>query len=190
MKKKKTNDKPESATGKPNSGATTAFREEILKELAQNSVQPPESSDLINLLQDLEKSASSDAVVREKIAELPQKLSDTNEIQNVKDKSEALELTRTVADAITLLDNYNTRLSQELVTRKQTALLLAAFVRQQNIEVENDQKLVEEWKKKFKQVESVKQELQTHLNSLPDLSSIDELASITPLPSAGDLFSS
>jgi regulator of Ty1 transposition protein 103 len=169
-----------------------SLREEVAKELAQsgNSIQPPDSNELVNLLQDLEKSASSDAVVREKIAELPQKLSDMNEIQNVKDKTEALELSKTVTDAITLLDSYNARLSQESISRKQTALLLAAFIRQQNNEIENDEKLLDDWKKKLKQVENVKQELQTHLESLPDLRSIEEIASITPLPSAGDLFSS
>ena len=178
----------------PNNPKASSFslREEVAKELAQggSSIQPPDSNELVNLLQDLEKSASSDAVVREKIAELPPKLSDMNEIQNVKDKSEALELSKTVADAIILLDNYNGRLAQESVSRKQTALLLAAFIRQQNNEMENDEKLLEDWRKKFKQVENVKQELQTHLESLPDLRSIEEIALITPLPSAGDLFSS
>ena len=175
-----------------NSKTVFSLREEVAKELAQsgNSIQPPDSNELVNLLQDLEKSASSDAVVREKIAELPPKLSDMNEIQNVKDKAEALELSKTVTDAITLLDIYNARLSQESVSRKQTALLLAAYIRQQNNEIENDEKLLDDWRKKFKQVENVKQELQTHLESLPDLRSIEEIASITPLPSAGDLFSS
>jgi len=177
----------------PNNPKTQfSLREEVAKELAQsgNSIQPPDSNELVNLLQDLEKSASSDAVVREKIAELPPKLCDMNEIQNVKDKSEALELSKTMTDALALLDNYNARLSQESISRKQTALLLAAFIRQQNNEIENDEKLLEDWKKKLKQVENVKQELQTHLESLPDLRSIEEIASITPLPSAGDLFSS
>ena len=172
--------------------AKTSLREEILKELAQAgaNLTPPESNELINLLQDLEKSASSDAVVREKIAELPPKLSDVNEIQSVKDKAEALDLSKTVTEAITLLDNYNSRLSQELVSRKQTALLLATYIRHQNNEMENDQKLIDDWQKKLKQVETVKHELQTHLESLPDLSSIEEIAELTPLPSAGDLFSS
>lgn len=34
----------------------------------------------------------------------------------------------------------------------------------------------------------VKRELETHLESLPDLTSIDAVAELTPLPSAGELF--
>lgn len=40
---------------------------------------------------------------------------------------------------------------------------------------------------KFK-VLVVKKELETHLESLPDLSSLDAAAQLTPLPSAGELF--
>jgi len=58
------------------------------------------------------------------------------------------------------------------------------------LEIDNDQKIIDEWEKKFKQVKNVENELQIHLKSLPDLSSIEEAAILTPLPSAGDLFSS
>ena len=176
---------------KQNSLVKNSLREEVLKELANStSIQIPEPAELVGMLQELEKSASSDAVVREKIAELPNKVVDLNAVKNLKDKKEALELLTPVSDASTLLDNYNTRLQQELTSRKQTALLLAAFIRQQRTECDNDQKLIDEWQRKLKQVKSVKTELQIHLESLPDLSSIEEAATLTPLPSAGDLFSS
>lgn len=130
-------------------GNKTSLREEILKELAQNgsNTQIPDSTELINLLQELEKSASSDAVVREKIAELPSKVADLNEIKRIKEKEEALDLSKTVNDALLLLDNYNSRLQQELVSRKQTALQLATFIRKEQSEVENDQKMIDEWQK-------------------------------------------
>jgi hypothetical protein len=38
-------------------------------------------------------------------------------------------------------------------------------------------------------VKQIKSELQVHLESLPDLSTIEEAAILKPLPSAGDLFS-
>lgn len=53
---------------------------------------------------------------------------------------------------MSLLDSYNSRLQLELVSRRKTALQLAAFIRHQQSEIENDQKLIEEWQKKFKQV--------------------------------------
>ena len=167
-----------------------SLREEIAKELAATgaTLQPPDASDLIAMLQDLEKSASSDAVVREKIADLPPRVNDINALKNLRDKNEAIELSNTVNEAISLLDNYNSRLQQELTSRRKTALLFAAFIRQQQLEIENDQKLIEEWQRKLKQVKNIKNELHTHLESLPDLTTIEEAAEMTPLPSAGDLF--
>lgn len=168
-----------------------SLREEVKKELLLNgaSIQTPDIIEMINLLQELEKSASSDAVVREKIAELPSRVNDINELKNIKDKNDAMELSATVNDALNLLNNYNSRLQQELVSRKQTALQLAAFIKQQHLEAENDQKLIDEWQKRLNQVRSVKAELDVHLENLPDLTSIEEAAELIPLPSAGDLFS-
>jgi len=69
-------------------------------------------------------------------------------------------------------------------------LFIAAYIRQKQLEMESDEKVIEEWENKLKQVKNVENELQIHLKSLPDLSSIEEAAILTPLPSAGDLFSS
>ena len=179
------------AKSSSNSGSSN-LREEIIRELEQNgaSVKAPDTNELINILQELEKSASSDAVVREKIAELPSKISDLNALKNLKDKNEALDLSKTVTDALNLLDKYNSRLQQELESRKQAALMLAAFIRQRKQEIESGQSQIEEWQKKLENVKLVKHELQKHLQNLPDLTSIEEAAELTPLPSAGDLFSS
>lgn len=166
------------------------FREEIHRELVEKgaNVVTPDANELISMLQELEKSASSDAVVRQRIADLPTKVTDLNEIKKLQSKQEALDLVKTVNEAMSLLDSYNSRLQLEMVTRRKTALQLAAFIRQQQQEMENDKKLIEEWQKKFKQVMGVKRELETHLESLPDLTSIDAVAELTPLPSAGELF--
>jgi regulator of Ty1 transposition protein 103 len=174
-----------------NKSVKVSLRDEVLKEMSQNNSSLPVSADpgeLVNMLQDLEKSASSDAVVRKKIAELPPKVTDLNELKKIKDKSEAMELAKTVNEAIMLLENYNSRLQQELVARKRTAIMLATYLKQQQNEIDTDQKLVDEWHKKFKQVLGVRKELETHLKSLPDLSSIEVAAELVPLPSAGDLF--
>jgi regulator of Ty1 transposition protein 103 len=165
------------------------LRQEIAKELSQNTSnqQIPDILELINMLQDLEKSASCDAIVRGRIADLPQKISDVNAIKSLKDRNDAMDLLNQANEALTLLDNYNSRLQQELTNRKQTALSLAIYIRHQLKELENDKKLLEDWKNRLKQAESVKTELQTHLNNLPDLSTIEEAAELTPLPK--DLFS-
>lgn len=47
----------------------------------------------------------------------------------------------------------------------------------------------QEYKSKLKQVKIVRNELRTHLTSLPDLSALPTFTSgLAPLPSAGDLF--
>ena len=168
-----------------------SLKEEVQKELRDNPlIQGPDAPDLVTLLHDLENSASSDANVRQKIADLPHKVTDIGELRKLKDKPEAVELSKVVNDAANLLNGYNQRLQQELLSRKQTALKLASFIRSQNEEILKDQKMIDEWNKKLKQATLVRKELQNHLESLPDLSTIEEAAELIPLPSAGDLFSS
>ena len=167
--------------------ASLSLRDEVRKELAESgSLKVPDTAELIALLHELEKSASSDAVVREKIAELPSRVTDVAELAKLKSAAEAGELSATVSDALHLLDNYNVRLQQELSARKSTALLLAVYAREQQRELDAERKLIDEWQRKLAQVMQLKQELHVHLDSLPDLSA----AQLLPLPSAGDLFSS
>ncbi|RNA41091.1 regulation of nuclear pre-mRNA domain-containing 1B-like isoform X1 [Brachionus plicatilis] len=170
--------------------AKLSLREEVEKELSENAgIAVPEPADLAQMLHELESSASSDALVRQKIAALPHQVTDMEELKKLRERNEALELSKMVDDASALLNGYNLRLQQELVNRKQTALKLAAFIRNQSSEIENDEKMISEWQEKVKQVNAVKKELQNHLQSLPDLASIEEAAELVPLPSAGDLFS-
>lgn len=194
IKKKKTeNENSQNNNDQNRSTKTTpSLKEEVIRELSsQNTTIPvPDSNEIINLLQDLESSASSDAIVRKKIAELPQKVKDLNELKNIHDRTEAMEFAHVVNDAISLVDTYNGRLQQELVNRKQTALKLALYIREQKAELEQDEKMIEEWHKKLKNAVNVRNDIKIHLDSLPDLSSIEEAAELIPLPSAGDLFAS
>jgi regulator of Ty1 transposition protein 103 len=88
------------------------------------------------------------------------------------------------------LDGYNNRLKQELKDRKTISSKLLEYTEFQMKELENDEKLLREWDEKFKNALHLKNELRIHLESLPDLNSIEKVAEVTPLPSAGDLFSS
>ena len=74
------------------------------------SGDPPEPEELIQALQELENSASSDAVVREKIAKLPPELSEVTKLDSIKSVAAAEVLQGQVEEANTLLDNYNGRL--------------------------------------------------------------------------------
>ncbi len=101
------------------------LRDEVLKELAVSDIKVPEPFELVAKLQELEKSASSDAIIRERIAELPSQVHDVNAVKNLKDRKVALELLASVNDAAKLVDDYNSRLQQELINRKQTSLLFS-----------------------------------------------------------------
>lgn len=170
---------------------TETMRDEVLKKFQaeNNEVKAPEANEMLSLLQDLEKSASSDAIVREKIAQLPPQISDLNILKTLKDQKDIQDLLGKVKDALELLDNYNNRLQDELETRKKTSLQLNAFIKQHKSDLDTDNNNASEWKKKLEQVMNVKKELDIHYQSLPDLSVIEDSALLNPLPSAGDLFS-
>lgn len=53
---------------------------------------PPEPEELIKALIDLENSASSDAVVRERIANLPPEVSEVSLLSKLEDKEQAAKL--------------------------------------------------------------------------------------------------
>lgn len=163
--KKRRMSTPDNSRIEPTTQAVTSeakkagtFREEINRELIEKgaNAQTPDANELISMLQELEKSASSDAVVRQRIADLPAKVTDLNEIKKLQSKQDALDLVKTVNEAMSLLDSYNSRLQLEMILRRRTALQLAAFIRHQQQEIETDKKLIEEWQKKSKQVLKIK----------------------------------
>ncbi|XP_013783116.1 regulation of nuclear pre-mRNA domain-containing protein 1B-like [Limulus polyphemus] len=150
-------------------------------------IQPEE---LIKALQDLENAASSDAAVREEIANLPPEVSDVTLLEKLDDREAADKLSKQVNEACSLLDNYNSRLQQELEDRKQVAKMLNDYTyAQRSILALSEQKL-EEYREKLQKVTRVQNELKSHLQNLPDLTLLPNVTEgLAPLPSAGDLFS-
>lgn len=92
---------------------------------------PPEPEVLIKFLQSLENSASSDAAVREKIANLPPEVSEMTLLSKLSDKEAAIKLAVQVNDAIALLNDYNARLADEMVERKKLTTMLKDFQTEQ-----------------------------------------------------------
>ena len=150
---------------------------------------PPEAEELTNALLELENSASSDAVVREKIASLPPEVQDVSLLDKITDREAAHKLSSIVDEACMLLAEYNGRLCAEIEDRRQVARMLADFVRQQrSLLHESEQKLVE-YRDKLARVSEVRKELKSHIQNLPDLRMLPSVTGgLAPLPSAGDLF--
>jgi regulator of Ty1 transposition protein 103 len=92
---------------------------------------PPEPEELIKMIQELENSASSDAVVREQIANIPPEVSEISMLAKIEDKEAATKLAVKVNEALTLLNEYNVRLSTEMDDRKKLNTMLKDFQQEQ-----------------------------------------------------------
>ncbi|CAH1779101.1 unnamed protein product, partial [Owenia fusiformis] len=153
-------------------------------------IVPPEPEVLVSSLQALEKSASGDAVVREKIAALPPEVSDPSLLSKITDAAEAKKLISMVDDACTLLADYNSRLDNELEDRKRVGKMMREYVVTQKNSLAKREEKLKEFKEKLSKVTTVRQELKSHIENLPDLTLLpDVTGGLAPLPSAGDLFS-
>nr|ADD38754.1 Regulation of nuclear pre-mRNA domain-containing protein 1B [Lepeophtheirus salmonis] len=150
---------------------------------------PPEPEELIKALQDLENSASSDAVIREKIARLPPEVSEVSQLSNLQSAEEGYKLMHKVSQATELLSAYNERLQQELKDRKRVGKMITDFLSaQRDLEAQAEERL-EQYRDKLEKVNAVKNDLKSHISSLPDLTKLpDVTGGLAPLPSAGDLF--
>lgn len=151
---------------------------------------PPEPEELIKAIQDLENAASSDAAVREKISRLPPEVSEPSHLDKIETAEEGRELLTKVTQAMSLLTEYNERLSQELKDRKKVDKMIADFLAAQKDMLAQAEERLELYRDKLDKVNSVKDDLQSHIQSLPDLTKLPDVTSggLPPLPSAGDLF--
>eukprot|EP00111_Clytia_hemisphaerica_P020779 TCONS_00061282-protein len=146
---------------------------------------PPDPDELVLRLQELEHSATQDAVVREQIANLPTEVTDPTYIDKVEDLESARRLQEKINSACELLQEYNTRLSVEQVDREQTRKMLLDYTTMQRYQISQTENKIDEYLGKLEKVKAVRKELKLHLQNLPDLT---KLPSPVPLPSAGDLF--
>uniref|UniRef100_A0A2M4BSH3 Putative regulator of nuclear mrna n=1 Tax=Anopheles marajoara TaxID=58244 RepID=A0A2M4BSH3_9DIPT len=150
---------------------------------------PPEPEELIKVILELENSASSDAVVRERIANLKPEVSELAAINKLEDKEAAIKLATDVNDAIKILNDYNARLATEMEDRKKLTTMLRDFQREQQELLLQAENRLEEYQKKLAKIKEVQKEVRNHMNNLPDLTSLpDVTGGLAPLPSAGDLF--
>jgi len=152
------------------------------------SGDPPEPEELIQALQDLENSASSDAIVREKIAKLPPEVSEVARIDSLQSMGEAKVLFGQVEEASTLLDDYNLRLQEELKDRKKVGSMISEFLSAQKDLLAQAEERLELYLDKLDKIHAVKDELKSHIAALPDIPVLPASTGLAPLPSAGDLF--
>ncbi|EDV96826.1 regulation of nuclear pre-mRNA domain-containing protein 1A [Drosophila grimshawi] len=151
--------------------------------------EPPEPEELIKALTSIENSASSDALVRERIAKLPPEISEIGCITKLEDKDKAKVLAKQVNEAVDLLNDYNARLSAEMEERTKLAAMLRDFQAEQKELLAQAELRLDEHKKKLAKMMGLQKEIHDHLSNLPDLTQLpDVTGGLAPLPSAGDLF--
>ena len=94
-----------------------------------------------------------------------------------------------IDQASALLNEYNDRLQQELKDRKKVNKMISDFMAaQKDLESQAEERL-EQYRDKLDKVNAVRDDLKSHIQSLPDLSKLpDVTGGLAPLPSAGDLF--
>ncbi|XP_005101801.1 regulation of nuclear pre-mRNA domain-containing protein 1B [Aplysia californica] len=166
-----------------------SLRQEV-EAMGQQLPENVDAEDLVQRLSDLENSASCDASVRERIAALPPEVSDITHLDKTQDRESAEKLSDKVDEAALLLNDYNRRLVAELEERKKAARMLRSFILSQQEHIKVTEKNLQDYKDKLDKVTSVRQELLSHIQKLPDLTLLpDVTGGLAPLPSAGDLFS-
>jgi len=185
-------DKTKKERKKSESNESVSYDKEIHTTLSPKAPpsDPPEPEELIKALQDLENAASSDGTVREKIAQLPADVSDVTLVSNILDQNQANVFGVRVNEAFELITSYNGRLQQEMENRKLLTKMLHDFTASQKELLVQAEARLQEYTEKLSKVYQVREELRSHIQSLPDLSQLPDVsAGLAPLPSAGDLFS-
>ncbi|XP_054620145.1 regulation of nuclear pre-mRNA domain-containing protein 1A-like isoform X1 [Dunckerocampus dactyliophorus] len=130
-------------------------------------VEPPQTSELIRALQELENATSGDSLLRQRISSLPAEVQDASLLHRITDKESGERISRLVDDACMLLADYSGRLAAEVDDRRQLTRTLTSFLQSQKDGlVQNEQKL-EEYKRKLARVTQVRKELRSRLNNLP-----------------------
>lgn len=164
-----------------------------------NKREPPDSEVLFKRMAAIDRSgsAAADTDTLQRIAALPPEVHNISLTLGLKDKAAVNQLMENVDEAIKLLSDYTTRVEAEVKEREDIQELLDAYIWQQKHLLRETKKKMKDHQSKLEKVTKVRQELQSHLASLPDISKLPNTMVTTvstigqelaPLPSAGDLF--
>ena len=91
-------------------------------------------------------------------------------------------------EATGLLSSYNDRLQQELQDRRRVGQMIADFLAAQKDLLTQAEERLELYRDKLDKVNTIREDLRSHIQSLPDLTKLPDVNCLAPLPSAGDLF--
>ncbi|XP_023324029.1 regulation of nuclear pre-mRNA domain-containing protein 1B [Eurytemora carolleeae] len=144
------------------------------EELDVSIGDPPDSEELIHAIQELDDAASGDADIRNEIALLPDDVSESWKVSEIASLEDAEGLFTRVKSAITLLEDYNLRLENELRERRRVSRMIYEFLVAQKVQISGLEDRIEIYKDKLDQIRSLEEEVRSHLSSLPDIPSTDK----------------
>ncbi|CAL8109358.1 unnamed protein product [Orchesella dallaii] len=152
--------------------------------------EPPTEDDLIQMVKDLDKMPSTDAITRGKIANLPTEVSDVAGVDEICiDSDVSRVLQRKIKAAADLLHDYNGKLDVELDDRKKASMKCQDFIHLQKDLLTQAEHRLEEHQNHLKILSKKFEEMKAHVVSMPDLTKLPSVHDgLAPLPSAGDLF--
>ncbi|VDM31935.1 unnamed protein product [Hydatigera taeniaeformis] len=164
------------------------FREELQQDLELEAVKPPDTGDLIRLLEALQSAPSANAITRQKIADFPAEVSDpqvaTKMLSEGVDKKTVVER---IQVALRQLESYNHSLDEEMVQRHNLNLNLRAYKKALIEACQQSRAWIQKIREKQADATSLQTSLDSHMRSLPDDQKY-ESEFLAPLPSVGDLF--
>ncbi|KAF6768005.1 hypothetical protein AHF37_04635 [Paragonimus kellicotti] len=177
----------------PTCNSISAFREELARELQTDAIQPPETSELVELLEKLQQpTASGDAATRRAIAQFPPEVSDANkavEIITGASETERADFVNRIAECAQRLNGYNELLEEEANQRLKLNLKLRAYHAQVKERIGQYEADLKDLNEKYAHGVALRQELSKHVSNLPDLQLLPDMtAGLDPLPTVGDLF--
>ncbi|XP_065913511.1 regulation of nuclear pre-mRNA domain-containing protein 1B-like [Dysidea avara] len=172
--------------------ASAAKRSKLdLSPPATPPVRPaPEAAELMKRLMTLQKDQpSQDMKTHQQVTSFPPEVYNSTLLSSIKDKASMERLNSQVESTSRALGDYVTKLDKELKERKEVQELLESFTYQQKQQLKETKLNLEEYKGKLQRVKLMREELKSHLASLPDLSRLPvATGGLAPLPTAGELF--
>lgn len=153
---------------------------------SSSNSEAPDPDTVIRSLIKLERgSVLQDRTMKEKFSTIPNEVWNVQAVEKITDRKRLETLLGSVDSSYDLLSQYRIRLQTEFTERNKVSAMLKEFVMHQKEQLRNVETRLTEYQGKLQKVQAVRSQLQSHLNSLPDLSAS---AALEPLPEPGSLF--
>ncbi|XP_063683058.1 regulation of nuclear pre-mRNA domain-containing protein 1B-like [Bolinopsis microptera] len=156
------------------------------KRIRSTSDSAPDPDTVIRSLINLERgSALQDTRIKQQFSTIPNEVWNVQAVEKITDRKRLETLLKSVDSSYELLSQHRIRLQTEFQERNKVAAMLKEFVMHQKEQLRSVESRLTEYQGKLQKVQAVRSQLQSHLNSLPDLTTVTKLE---PLPEPGSLF--